>query len=66
MTMTLKAARVNKGLSQRRAASLLGIAVDTISKYERGETSPNVQIIKKIEILYGINFNDIIFSPTNA
>lgn len=34
--VTLKAARVNCGLTQKEAAKKLGLSVDTLSKYERG------------------------------
>ena len=34
--VTLKAARVNCGLTQKEAAKILGVSVDTLSKYERG------------------------------
>jgi transcriptional regulator with XRE-family HTH domain len=36
--MTLKAARINKGLTQIKAAKLLGISVDTLRMYETGKT----------------------------
>ena len=47
--MTLKAARINKGLTQQQAADAIGIRVDTLSNYERGKTYPDVVILKKIE-----------------
>ena len=62
MAMTLKAARVNKGLTQAQAADKLGVSIDTIRKYEAGVTFPNVKTIKMIEKLYGIGYNDIDFS----
>lgn len=65
MSVTLKAARINKGLKQKEAAKALGIAVDTLSKYERGVSFPNVPVIQKIETLYGIPYNEIIFLPKN-
>lgn len=65
MAMTLKAARVNLGMSQREAAKQLGLAVDTLSKYERGKSFPDVPIIQRIEQLYGISYNDLIFLPQN-
>lgn len=63
MAITLKAARVNLGISQKEAAAQLGLAVDTLSKYERGKSFPDVPIIQRIEQLYGISYNDIIFLP---
>lgn len=61
MSITLRAARVNKGLTQKEAAKMLGIGEKTIAMYESGKTFPDVQMIKKIEKLYGVNYNDINF-----
>ena len=62
MPLTLKACRINKGFTQTQAAKKIGIAVDTLSKYERGLSFPNVPIIKKIEKVYGVSYKDIIFT----
>ena len=63
MAVTLKAARVNKKLTQRDAATALGISVDTLSNYERGKSFPDVPTIQKIENLYGTTYDNIIFLP---
>lgn len=65
MAITLKSARVNKGLTQAKAAELIGIKVDTLGNYERGKTFPDVPIIKKIEEVYGVSYSDLIFLPSN-
>lgn len=59
--ITLKAARVNKNMRQRDAAKALGISLATLCKYEKGRTFPDVPVIRKIEELYDINYNDINF-----
>lgn len=64
--MTLKAARINKGLTQKEAAKLLGISEDTLSNYERAKCFPDVQIISRIEDLYGLPYDRIIFCPENT
>ena len=61
MSITLKAARVNKDLTQVEAARMLGIAVDTLRQYEAGNTFPDVPMIRKIEDLYSVSYNDINF-----
>ncbi|WP_281672675.1 helix-turn-helix transcriptional regulator [Pseudoramibacter alactolyticus] len=61
--LRLAAARINIGMTQKEAAKKLGISVDTLGNYERGKSFPDVPIIKKIEKLYGIPFNNIIFLP---
>jgi transcriptional regulator with XRE-family HTH domain len=62
MSITLKAARVNQNLTQAKAAKKLGIAVDTLRQYEAGNPFPDVPMIKKIERLYAVSYNDINFS----
>ncbi|WP_208067209.1 helix-turn-helix transcriptional regulator [Eubacterium callanderi] len=61
MSMTLKAARVNKGLTQEEAAKLLEISVDTLRNYEKQKSFPDVPILKKIEEVYGVSYDDLIF-----
>lgn len=63
MAITLKAARINRGLNQRKAAQMLGISVDTLSNYERGKSFPDVPTIQRIEQIYGCPYSDIIFLP---
>lgn len=59
--ITLKAARVNKGLTQIEAAKRLNISPDTLFKYEKGKTFPDVPVLKRIEKLYEVSYNDIDF-----
>lgn len=61
MKITLKAARVNAGLSQSEAAEKLGISMSTMNNYEKGATFPDVPTIKKMEEVYGVGYDDIIF-----
>ena len=65
MGMTMKAARVNKGLSQVKAAKLLGVSRDVVSNWERGVTFPDVLQLKRIEEVYEVGYNDLIFLPQN-
>lgn len=61
--MTLKAARVNAGLSQKEAAAKLGISAQTLLNYEKGRHYPDVLILRKIEDLYEVSYRQIIFLP---
>ena len=61
MAITLKAARVNAGLTQKEAAEKIGVSVSTLAYFEQGKRFPNVPQILTIEKLYGVGFNDIIF-----
>lgn len=61
MSMTIKAARVNKGYSQAQAAEKIGVSKETLSNYERGKSYPDVPILKKIEEVYGVPYSHLIF-----
>ena len=63
MQLTLKAIRINKKLSQEEASKLIGISVDTLGNYERGKSFPDIPILKKIEEVYGVSYNNINFFP---
>ena len=63
MAMTLAAARVNKGLTQKQAAEMLGISESTLISFEKSRSFPDVPMIKKITELYGTSYDDIDFFP---
>ena len=65
MKMTLKAIRINKGWTKEETAEKYGVSVYTLENYENFKTFPDVPIINNILISTGMNFNDIIFLPTN-
>jgi len=65
MAITLKAARVNKNLTQKQAAEALGVTAEVVGNWERGITFPKVPMIQKIEQLYGVSYSDLIFLPSN-
>lgn len=59
-TISLEAARVNAKMSQKEAAEQLGVNVATLSNWERGKTSPDVDKFKKLCEVYNCP-GDIIF-----
>jgi transcriptional regulator with XRE-family HTH domain len=59
--LTLRAIRINKGLKQDEAAKLIGISPDTLGNYERGKFFPDVPVIKAMERVYGVSYDQIIF-----
>lgn len=61
MKLTLKALRINRGYTQEKAASLIGISVDTLANYEKGSTYPDIPILKKIEEVYETQYDNINF-----
>lgn len=65
MKITLKAARVNKGLTQVQCAKMLGICKATYQNYETGTTFPDVVKAKEMASLFGIPLDDLIFLQTD-
>lgn len=63
MQVTLKAARTNVGLTQQEAADKIGVTVDTMSNWERAKSFPNALQIRRIEEVYGVSYDNLIFYP---
>lgn len=61
--LTLKAARVNAGLTQEEAGRRIGVSKDVISNWERGISYPDVIELRKIEEAYHVPYNNLIFLP---
>lgn len=61
--MTLKTAREMKKLKQSEAAGLIGVSVDTLGNYERGKSYPDIPTLRKIEEVYEVPYNRLIFLP---
>jgi len=66
MAMTLKAARINKGLSRTEVAEIFNVAYDTVANWENEKTYPTVDTAIKLCDLYGCTINDIIFCTKNT
>ncbi len=65
MKWTLKAIRINLGLTQMQMAEKLGVSKETYLNYENYKTYPDVNIVKEIIKISKVDFNDIIFLPNN-
>ena len=63
--MTLKTARDRVQLTQEEASKLIGISKDTLSNYERGKSYPDIPVLKRIEKVYGVSYNQLIFLTTD-
>ena len=61
--LTLKSARELIGLTQEEAAKKIGVSSDTLSNYERGKSYPDIPVLRKIEEVYNITYERIIFLP---
>lgn len=64
--ISLKAARVNAGLTQNEAAKKIGVTRDTLRNWETGKSSPSVVVFKTIESVYGMSYDDISFLPQDT
>ena len=59
---TIKELRVNKGLSQKDVANICNITAPAVSKWERGESIPDISSLESISHLFGVTINEIINS----
>ena len=59
--ITLRAARVNAGLTIADAAKKIGVNADTLSRWEQGITSPSVIHLKPIKRAYKTRYDNIDF-----
>lgn len=66
MALTLRAARINKNLTQAQAGNKIGVSKDVISCWERGITFPDARQIGKILVVYGVKYDDINFLPEES
>ena len=60
--LSLKAARVNAGYSQKEAATVMGISNKTLCSWENRKTLPDQPMIEKICALYGVTYDMIDFT----
>ena len=59
MKITIRAARINKGLKQSDVAKALHVTQKTVCSWENGKTMPKIDKIEPICKLYGIEYDDI-------
>jgi len=64
--ITLKAARINRNLSQKAAAKALNVSNKTLWSWENGLSVPKADKIDAICELYEIPYDNLIFLPTNS
>jgi DNA-binding XRE family transcriptional regulator len=66
MKISLRAARVNAGLTQEEVARCVKKSKNTIVSYEKGRSMPDIETGKALARLYGMSINDIIFLPNDC
>lgn len=64
--ITLKAARINKNLSQKEAAKALGVSNKTLCAWENGTSAPTVGKAEEISKLYDMPYDNLIFLPDSS
>lgn len=60
---TLRTARELNKLTQEEAAKKIGISVDTLGNYERGKSYPDIPVLRRIEYVYNVPYEQLIFLP---
>lgn len=65
LRITLAAARVNVGLTQKEVAKKLGISNKTLQSWEKGTSDPSVSQAETLCSLYRRPMDSIIFLQTN-
>ena len=63
-TYSLKAMRINTGLTLEEASKLIGVSSATLSNYEHFRTTPDNDKIKKIMEVYNVTYDEIRFLPS--
>ena len=53
----LKLCRERRNYTQKEVAEQLHIHRSTYSKYEEGKSEPNIEMLKKLTILFCVDFN---------
>ncbi|WP_169709646.1 XRE family transcriptional regulator [Deferrisoma camini] len=61
----LRAVRKKMGMSQSEFARLVGVSLPTIQRYERGETSPKAELLRRVAKVCDVSFDleDYIIEP---
>lgn len=59
MQITLRAARVNAGLTQQQVLEATGFARSTLTRWESGKTFPRINDLQRLCELYGVQDQQI-------
>ena len=64
--ITLKAARVNAGYTQKEVAKILNASNKTVGNWENGASFPRADQIESLCGLYGVPYDSINFLPHDS
>ena len=62
MAISIKAARVNAGLTQTEVAERINKTKNTVSSYEAYTTLPDIKTAQALADIFGMSIDDIIWS----
>ncbi len=61
----LRSLRTGKGLNQAEVAELIGCEPNTIGRYERSETMPNIEHLLRLAEVYGVSPLEMLPPPSS-
>lgn len=61
----LKSFRSEKGISQEELAKSVGIHPNHLSRYERGQASPSIDVVQKIAVKLDVSLDQLVFGNEN-
>lgn len=59
----LKDLRIKSNLTQKQMADKLAVTRQAVSRWENGETTPNVETLKQISTTFHVSINTLLGSP---
>ena len=62
----LASLRARAGLSRDKAAVMLGVAPNTLLRYEHGKNDIGLAVIDAMTILYGVSFEEVCRAARNV
>ena len=66
LKISLKAARVNRGMTQNEAAKAVKINRETLIRWENGKSCPDGRKLIELCQLYGISLDNIFLPPKST
>lgn len=62
MRITIKAARINKGLKQSDVAKALNVTQKTVGSWEQYRTKPSIDKVEQLCELFGTDYDHIVWN----
>lgn len=62
----LKAARLEKGFTQKELANMSGVTIQTVLHYEKGTPSMTLNTLNRITHALGLNVVTVIYEPSEV